>query len=81
MKSARALVRQVAERLHPGVGCADGACVFGSAGGMCTNGGCECLKEREPIMLRRVAMQLRDVATTLAALIPDESARKGGGDE
>jgi hypothetical protein len=26
-------------------------------------------------MLRRVAMQLRDVATTLAALIPGDNAR------
>jgi hypothetical protein len=65
--TANKLVRQVAERLHPGVGCTDHGCVFGHPGGMGTNGGCECMKERNPILLKRTIMQMADVARCLAA--------------
>jgi hypothetical protein len=68
MKSCRQLIWQVSQRLHPGVGCSDGGCVFGDAGGMHTNGGCECLKEREPILLRRTVLRLADVCRVLAAV-------------
>lgn len=76
-KSASQIMRQVAERLHPGSGCTDGGCIFGSHGGMGTNGGCQCLKERGEVMLRQLAFKLRDVARTLAAMIPDEEVSRG----
>lgn len=75
MMPARAIVRLVAERLHPGVGCADASCIFGHAGGMATNGGCQCMRERSDVALRRIAMQLRDVAITLAAPVAELDRR------
>jgi hypothetical protein len=68
--TAKKLRRQVAERLFGAVGCTDHNCVFGSHGGMGTNGGCGCLKDSNPIQLRRVIMQLRDVGQVLAAIAP-----------
>jgi hypothetical protein len=65
--TARALVRQVADRLHPDAGCHDGGCVFGHLGGMQTNGGCQCIKERNPVLLTRNLHRLADVARALAA--------------
>lgn len=68
MKTSRQIVREVAERLHPGVGCTDGGCVFGHAGGMHTNGGCACLKERDVIQMKRYVMIMAEVARVLAAV-------------
>lgn len=73
MTSARQLIRRVVTRLHPGAGCSDGSCVFGSPGGMHTNGGCECLKERNPMQLKRNLMIMADVAWVLAAVKEDET--------
>jgi hypothetical protein len=61
--------RQVANRLYPDAGCSDGGCVFGHAGGMRTNGGCACLKERETVILRRTVMRLGRVAQVLACMV------------
>lgn len=35
-----------------GIGCGDGGCVFGSPGGMVTNGGCRCFKDLKDSKLR-----------------------------
>lgn len=67
--NAKQLVRRVADRLHPGLGCSDAGCVFGHRGGMATNGGCECLKEREPVYLRRTILALSDIARVLASMV------------
>lgn len=74
--NAKQIVRRIAERRHPGVGCFDGNCVFGHPGGMGTNGGCECLKEREPVLLRRTILALADIARVLASMVSDEAAGK-----
>jgi hypothetical protein len=71
--TARQMVRRVADRLHPDAGCGDGSCVFGHRGGMHTNGGCQCLKETDPVLLRRTALRLADVARALAATMPEVS--------
>lgn len=68
MKTARQITREVAERLYPGVGCTDGGCVFGHPGGMHTNGGCECLKERNVIQMKRNLLVMADIARALAAV-------------
>jgi hypothetical protein len=68
--TARQMVHRVATRLFPDAGCSDGSCVFGHPGGMQTNGGCQCLKERDPVLLRRTVMRLADVARALAATVP-----------
>jgi hypothetical protein len=70
--TARALVRQVTDRLHPDAGCHDGGCVFGHLGGMQTNGGCQCLKEPNPALMRRNLLRLADVARELAAFCSAE---------
>lgn len=67
-KTASQIVREVTNRLFPGLGCSDGGCVFGSPGGMHTNGGCECLKEREPVRLRRYLLAMQQVTRALAAV-------------
>lgn len=77
--TASQIVRQVAERLHPGTGCTDGGCVFGHPGGMQTNGGCGCSKERDHILLRRTIFQLSHIAKTLAALVPVDGGKSGEG--
>lgn len=71
--TAKQLVHRVATRLYGHVGCSDGGCVFGHPGGMHTNGGCQCLKERGAYVLRRTVMQLSQVARTLAAICDEVS--------
>lgn len=46
--------------------CADGSCIYGHAGGMATNGGCQALKEDDPKALRRRIQHLRAIALELA---------------
>jgi hypothetical protein len=46
------------------VGCADGSCIWGSPGGMTTNGGCGCIKG-EKDDLRRLAVKIAHVARAL----------------
>ena len=67
-RSAREIVRRVADRLYPDVGCGDGGCVFGTHPGMLTNGGCQCLNETNPSVLRKRIRQLAEVANVLATL-------------
>ncbi len=75
MTRARKLVRQVAMRLFGDeVGCSDGGCVFGHPGGMQTNGGCQCIKEREPVILKRNLMRMAEVARVLACVSPETPA-------
>lgn len=76
MTTAKQIVRRVAERRHPGLGCSDHGCVFGHPGGMGTNGGCECTKEREPVRLVRTIMALSDIARVLASMVADDAAGK-----
>jgi len=82
MSEARKILNRVANRLYGPIGCHDGSCVFGHPGGMTTNGGCQCLKEQNIHMLRRVILQLSSVAVTLAAVSPEDTPsrdKKGGG--
>ena len=67
-KTAKQIMRQVANRLYPEAGCSDGGCVFGHPGGMHTNGGCECMKERNPVRMRMQLRQMAEVARVLAAV-------------
>lgn len=76
MTTAKQIIRRVADRRHPGHGCSDGNCIFGHRGGMATNGGCECLKEREPVILRRTILAIADIARVLASMVGDDAAEK-----
>lgn len=67
-KTATQIVRAVTNRLFPDLGCSDGGCVFGHPGGMHTNGGCQCLQERNQAQMRRQLMAMAQVARTLAAV-------------
>lgn len=64
------LFRRMTNRLYPGFGCSDSSCVFGYAGGMATNGGCECLRETNLALMRRNLLVLSNVAKSLAELVP-----------
>lgn len=68
MKKASQIVRETTNRLFPELGCTDGGCVFGTLGGMHTNGGCQCLRE-DKVMMRRQLLALSQVAKTLAAVL------------
>ena len=65
--TASQLVYRVTKRLFPDLGCSDGSCVFGSPGGMHTNGGCDCIRDRDVNMLRRRLMAMSQIAKTIAA--------------
>lgn len=56
-KQLRALTDRVLGRE---VGCGDGACVFGYAGGMHTNGGCQCVKHDRTTASRLLMLLLTD---------------------
>lgn len=71
-RTAAQIIRQIVERRHPNMGCMDGSCIFGHPGGMQTNGGCQCMKERDYPMPQRNIMVLRDVAMVLAAMVVEE---------
>lgn len=66
VSARRQRVRAVARAIAPDAGCSDGGCVFGHPGGMATNGGCMCLKERDPDELRRTVRRLAAIARRLA---------------
>jgi hypothetical protein len=57
-------LRDHAKAIGLEVGCSDSGCIWGSQGGMCTNGGCDCLQgsprtnQRETLKLARVAQRL-----------------------
>lgn len=72
MSDASKRVRATAVRLFGGaVGCSDGGCVFGHAGGMHTNAGCRCMvgtvyQVRSRIAaLSRIAHELAREAVTM----------------
>lgn len=65
MSKVSAAVRKASNRVFHDAGCADGDCVFGSPGGMHTNGGCQCLKTRSLAELRHMAMKLSRVCHEL----------------
>lgn len=71
MSTASKLVRATAvEIFGPKIGCTDGGCIYGHPGGMHTNGGCKCVKERDLIEIRRHAQRLSVVARKLAESAP-----------
>ena len=73
MSTARQLVRRVAVRLYgDDIGCSDGSCLYGHPGGLQTNGGCSCLKEHNPAVMRQHAMRLAAIAKVLAAVAGDD---------
>lgn len=76
MSTAKQIVRRVADRRHPGLGCSDHGCVFGHPGGMGTNGGCGCIKETDALRLRLTILALSDIARVLASMVSDEAAGK-----
>lgn len=65
-------LRDIAEALGMKVGCGDNSCLWGSPGGMATNGGCRCYGSRGGqdnriglLQFRQVAMHLIDVYNVL----------------
>lgn len=64
---AKRKLRDVAADLGMAVGCGDNSCIWGSPGGMATNGGCRCLdhRERGHDEVRREALRLARVAQWL----------------
>ena len=59
----RILLRLKAVRLFgDGIGCTDGGCVFGHAGGMHTNGGCACIKSSAFVVAQRLAQLALELA-------------------
>lgn len=70
---------QVAEALGHKVGCGDNSCVWGSTGGMSTNGGCRCYGSRGELsdrvgllLMQRVALALLQYRSLDAILAEDE---------
>jgi hypothetical protein len=72
----RKKLRDIATALGLNVGCGDNSCIWGSPGGMATNGGCRChkgakaggfaLDERVTMLqMQRVALHLLDVYNVL----------------
>lgn len=66
MSAGSKIVRAIAEDLFGDVGCTDGGCIYGSRGGMVTNGGCCCSKERNWNEQRLHALKLSTVAKKIA---------------
>lgn len=65
MKPAK--LRDVAAALGLVVGCGDNSCVWGSPGGMATNGGCRCYGGRGSQSERIGLLQMQRVALHLLA--------------
>lgn len=67
MSGGSKIVRAVAEDMFGrSVGCTDGGCIYGSRGGMVTNGGCMCSKSRKVDEQRLHALKLSMVAKKIA---------------
>ncbi|HEY4057077.1 MAG TPA: hypothetical protein VGM39_10740 [Kofleriaceae bacterium] len=58
-------LRDVAAGLGLNVGCGDNSCVWGSPGGMATNGGCRCNRGPEGYSDRSMMLQMQQVARHL----------------
>lgn len=54
--------RELAAKYGYVIGCGDNSCMFGSPGGMGTNGGCRCY----PDLDRKARMELRRLARIIA---------------
>lgn len=54
---SNAIKNQIRERFS--LGCTDGSCIWGSRGGMVTNGGCDCLIDDDRKKLRKTVMAIR----------------------
>ncbi len=64
-------LREHAKALGLDVGCGDNSCIWGSPGGMGTNGGCRCVDHEDcPRRLRRQVRMMARVAQHLAAKVP-----------
>lgn len=75
--SKRIKLRDVAAGLGMEVGCGDNSCIWGSPGGMATNGGCRCRSSKggpdertTMLQMQRVATHLLDVYNVLSASEP-----------
>lgn len=67
MSGGSKIVRAVAEDMFGrSIGCTDGGCIYGSSGGMVTNGGCGCSKDRNANEQRLHALRLSAVAKKIA---------------
>jgi hypothetical protein len=58
-------LRDIAAALGMDVGCGDNSCVWGSPGGMGTNGGCRCNKGASAMDIRTTMLQMQRVARHL----------------
>lgn len=72
---ARIKLRDVAAGLGMDVGCGDNSCVWGSPGGMATNGGCRCYGSRGGQSDRGGLLQMQRVAKHLLDVYNVERAR------
>lgn len=55
-------LRDIAAALDIEAGCIDNSCMWGPPGGMGTNGGCRCLKNRDAHEMRMEMFKLKQVA-------------------
>lgn len=63
-------LREHAKAIGLDVGCIDSSCIWGSPGGMATNGGCRCVDhEDDRQVLRRQVRAMARVAMALAAKV------------
>lgn len=78
LQYASKLVRETATALAEApVGCTDGSCVFGYAGGMHTNGGCQCHRDISDIEVRRNLQLLSRTARALGMRLLELEDREG----
>lgn len=69
----RQKVREVAVRIFGAeIGCSDGGCIYGHPGGMHTNGGCGCVKNRD--MAHINIQRMAHLAVKLAEEITERAA-------
>lgn len=63
--SKRKKLHDIATALGMNVGCGDNSCIWGSPGGMATNGGCRCHKGSDAVDMRVTMLQMQRVAVHL----------------
>lgn len=70
-------LREYAATLDMKVGCQDNSCIWGSPGGMATNGGCRCVDHEYKCQdLRRRAREIRLVALGLVRALAEVTAER-----
>ena len=67
--SAEKILRTAVHDISGDFGCYDPGCIFGSFGGMGTNGGCDCIKDVRDPKARRKLMVLSKAAHRLAEIV------------